>query len=365
MPISYLLVLLISLQGFFLAAIFLLVPYFRSQANRHLAYTFLTVGITGINHAFLNSGYENPWLTLSNDIMWEYLFPATLLLYFVYGLKHPLGSQWQRWLLYFPFLITLVINIVIDLDMDFGLYHLSWVDDESLVNTYYAIEEVGMFVFVIGTCTYSWYIVKNNPPKVPTTWFRYFWWISTSVILLWVILWLVLTITQTDFIGLIYAAIMAFFTWVTYQGVLRFRLAEEKFEIRQILEEQVVEIKQENEAQATENPHLLRLEELMRQKHMYRDPELSRDMIAQKLGISNGYLSQQLSKNGIRFSDYINAYRVEEVKQLLVDPAFQQYSLLAIGYEAGFNSKSTFYAAFKKATGVSPSTFREKAIQES
>ena len=165
-------------------------------------------------------------------------------------------------------------------------------------------------------------------------------------------------------VGLVFVATMAFSSWVTYQGVLRFRLAEEKFEIRQILEEHEAS-PPKGEIKTTTNPHLQRLEVLMQEQHLYRDPELSRDTIAQKLGISSGYLSQQLSKDGTRFSDYINTYRIEEVKQLLVDPAFQQYSLLAIGYEAGFNSKSTFYAAFKKATGVSPSTFREKALQES
>lgn len=364
MPIPYILVLFVALQGILLASVFLLVPYFRSRANRHLAYTFLAVSVSGINYALLNSGYDNKWLILSNDLMWEYLFPATLLLYFVYGLRHPLGEQWQRWILYAPFFVTLVVNALIDFDMDFGLYRLRWVHDETILDTYYAIEEVGTIVFAIGTFTFARHIVKSYPPRVPTNWFKLFWWWSTSVILLWILLWLVSTLTIADFAGFVYAAVMALFSWVTYQGVLRFRLAEEKFEIRQILDEKPVET-QKGALQTDDNPHLLRLEELMQVQHLYRDPELSRDTIAQKLGISNGYLSQQLSKTGTSFSDYINQHRVEEVKQLLLDPAFQQYSLLAIGYEAGFNSKSTYYSAFKKVTGLSPSAFRAQAQMSS
>ncbi|MEL7423904.1 MAG: helix-turn-helix transcriptional regulator [Bacteroidota bacterium] len=364
MPIVYIIVLLVALQGFLLAATFLVVPYFRSKANRHLAYTFLAVGMTGVNHALISAGYQNPWLTLSNNIMWEQLFPATLLLYFVYGLRHPLSTQWQRWLLYVPFWITFWVNILIDLDIEFGVYHLNWVHNAAIVDTYYSIEDISTYLFAVATCAYSWYIVRNYPPRVPSRWFLQFWWLSTGVILFWILLWLVFTILHANLVGLVFVATMGFFSWVTYQGVLRFRLAEEKFEIRQILEEQVV-TPPKGDIETTANPHLQRLEVLMQEQHLYRDPELSRDAIAQKLGISSGYLSQQMSKSGTRFSDYINTYRIEEVKQLLVDPAFQQYSLLAIGYEAGFNSKSTFYAAFKKATGVSPSTFREKALRES
>ena len=113
------------------------------------------------------------------------------------------------------------------------------------------------------------------------------------------------------------------------------------------------------EAKPLQNIYFHRLEQLMQRDHLYRDPQLNRDIVAEKLGISSGYLSQQLSAcSGINFSEYINQYRVAEVKRLLLDPTFKTYSLLAIGYEAGFNSKSTFYATFKKVTGLSPSVYQ-------
>ena len=278
--------------------------------------------------------------------------------------NHPLAKNKQQWYLFLPFIITLLANLLIDLDVDFNLFQLDIVHNDAILDIYYAIEEVGTIVFAIGTCIYSYWVVKHYPPKVPSQWFRHFWWWSYGVIFFWILLWSLDKVPGLDVIGYIYAAVMVLFTWVTYQGVLRFRLAEEKFEIWQILGERTP-IPTAPTSGADDNPHFQRLERLMKEQYIYREPDLSRDTLAQKLGISNGYLSQQLSAMNTSFADYINSYRVEEVKQLLLDPAFQQYSLLAIGYEAGFNSKSTFYAAFKKATGLSPSAFREQAKQTS
>ena len=62
----------------------------------------------------------------------------------------------------------------------------------------------------------------------------------------------------------------------------------------------------------------------------------------------------------IKFSDYINAYRVSEVKELVNKPENKSYTLLSIAYDAGFNSKSSFNRAVKKHLGVSPSELKEK-----
>ena len=50
---------------------------------------------------------------------------------------------------------------------------------------------------------------------------------------------------------------------------------------------------------------------------------------------------------------------LEQAKNILLDPEFENYTIAAIGLECGFNSKSTFYAAFKKFTSLSPSAFKK------
>ena len=59
------------------------------------------------------------------------------------------------------------------------------------------------------------------------------------------------------------------------------------------------------------------------------------------------------------FPDYLNSYRIEEAKSYLKNPEFSKYTIVSIGLEAGFNSKSSFYSVFKKATGQTPATFKK------
>jgi AraC-like DNA-binding protein len=60
------------------------------------------------------------------------------------------------------------------------------------------------------------------------------------------------------------------------------------------------------------------------------------------------------------FYDLVNGYRVEEAKRLLLDSKSINYTILSVGFEAGFNSKTTFNTVFKKFTGFTPTEFRDK-----
>ncbi|WBX70401.1 helix-turn-helix domain-containing protein [Tenacibaculum retecalamus] len=61
------------------------------------------------------------------------------------------------------------------------------------------------------------------------------------------------------------------------------------------------------------------------------------------------------------FKSYINSYRIEEAKRLLKDNSTSNYSIEGIGLEVGFKSKSVFYNAFKKETGLTPINFKNQS----
>jgi AraC-like DNA-binding protein len=61
---------------------------------------------------------------------------------------------------------------------------------------------------------------------------------------------------------------------------------------------------------------------------------------------------------GINFNEFVNRYRVEEVKARLLDPENDHLSILAIAMDSGFNSKASFNRIFKQMTGQSPSQFK-------
>lgn len=378
---------LVGIQGVFLVLLFLGSPYFRSRANSYLALTFGTLAIISIIEFHHLTALPAAWKTLHNDIMWEYLFAPSLFLYFAAVLKHPFAERPVRWWLFLPFLLTLVVNVIIDLDHEFGSYDLGLAPDNAMLNLYYEIETWSTILFALVLCRWSYLLIKRNPSPIPSNWIPSFWRLSTMVIIAWGISQLLMSVTGLDLFYWLWVSLALLFGWITYRGVLQFKLAEERFEIRSRFEQlsnsataplpsaplttskrlgpAEVQIPQDasltasKQRDANSEIYFNQLESLMRTEKIYRDANLSREQVAERLGISSGYLSRLLSKHQIdNFSNYINRFRVSEVQLLLEEGDFQHYSLLSIGFEAGFNSKSTFYTAFKKISGQTPSAYR-------
>ncbi|CAL2083848.1 helix-turn-helix domain-containing protein [Tenacibaculum sp. 190524A02b] len=107
------------------------------------------------------------------------------------------------------------------------------------------------------------------------------------------------------------------------------------------------------------NEMLAKLQLLMTTEKLYKNSSLKLEDVALKLGVSKHQLSQVLNEyTGKNFTQYINAYRIEEAKVLIVEN--DKFTLEAIGKEAGFNSKTTFYNAFKKIEGVTPAVYKKQ-----
>ncbi|MDX2048474.1 MAG: helix-turn-helix domain-containing protein [Chitinophagaceae bacterium] len=103
-----------------------------------------------------------------------------------------------------------------------------------------------------------------------------------------------------------------------------------------------------------------KLVKYMAEKKPFLDPELSLSKLANDLNISRSQLSQLINDGiGENFYDFVNKYRVEEVKRLMADPEMVNFSLLGIAFEGGFKSKSTFNLIFKRFTGLTPTQYRK------
>jgi AraC-like DNA-binding protein len=93
----------------------------------------------------------------------------------------------------------------------------------------------------------------------------------------------------------------------------------------------------------------------------FLDRDLSIYELSQMTGIPRHYITQILNeKHKKNFFTFINEYRVKEVIERFYDPKFTNYTILAIAFDAGFNSKATFNSIFKNQTGMTPSQFRSK-----
>ena len=93
----------------------------------------------------------------------------------------------------------------------------------------------------------------------------------------------------------------------------------------------------------------------------YRNSNIRLDDIAQALDIPPHHLSQVINQLlDVNFNEFINAYRVEEVKQKLLNPSHAHLNILALAFDAGFNSKTSFNRIFKQFTGKTPSLYKSQ-----
>ena len=106
-----------------------------------------------------------------------------------------------------------------------------------------------------------------------------------------------------------------------------------------------------------------KLNDLMAIKKPFLEEDLTLSTLAQFLQVPDKKLSTLLNQNmGVSFYDYINRLRIEEVKRRMALPESNKYTLLAIAYDCGFKSKSSFNRIFKSSTQLSPSDYRKQLI---
>lgn len=152
-------------------------------------------------------------------------------------------------------------------------------------------------------------------------------------------------------------ALVVFIYWIGYAGYHRSR---------------IIYITQQKKTQsyfdnltAEEIKHCIDvLEKKMETNKLYLDPDLSLNSLALQIGVQpkmlSAVLNQVLQKG---FSEYINTWRVEAVKQMILDPEKRHMTITGIAYDCGFNSQPTFQRAFKAVTGQTPRDYIQNSIQ--
>ncbi len=356
-------ILLVSIQGFLLVFIFFFNEKFKKPSNQALTVLLLAIALQGIHMVFYDTGMQKNYPVLGHlPITFIFGIPIGFY-YFVHFLINPDSKLTNKdYLFISPLILLAIISII-----EFTTFVISpktfkeyeWVlwNYEHLRETLAIIYLAGVIFFVNRKVDKYHSQLFNNYSEVEGKdlhWLKKVIWAVVGLLILWVIsqisnFFYNVQLYYPTWIGMCFLVY-----WLGYFIILR----QDIFVIPSFTKEErgKKQTLSDNTIQHYDN-----LLSLMESEKLYRNPEINMTILAESMKLSNGYLSQIINqKEGKNFYDFINAYRVEEVKSKLRDPAYNHYSILAIGLDAGFKSKSTFNAVFKKMTGMTPSTYKKQ-----
>lgn len=252
------------------------------------------------------------------------------------------------------------------------VYFLSEASDISIIKTYTDIEDVTNLVFMLFVFYKANSLVfkKQNTYKAilsydDLSWIKLFLKLGSLVLLCWVIALTVYLITgiKSGYIFLRLSESILLY-WIGYQGFYRYNVVRDRIMLRRNLAGRNIDLNFEPSSQLNNDKHAQEFEKISSyiiEKQRFLDSNLTLNSLSEELSVSTSHLSKIINNySGYNFSDFINSLRVEQAKQFLIDPSFNHYTIISIGLECGFNSKSTFYSAFKKFTLLTPTEFQEQ-----
>jgi len=150
--------------------------------------------------------------------------------------------------------------------------------------------------------------------------------------------------------------------WIGYQAFYRYVVLKDQISLRKEIRKKSVTENLDRDGAVRGEVAFSEIDNYIVGNQKFLDPYLSLESLSEEINKSTSGLSKLMNAHaGSNFPDYINKYRVKEAKKLLGDNNFSAYTIVAIGLECGFNSKSTFYSAFKKFTGLTPTAYRKEA----
>ncbi|WP_180563834.1 helix-turn-helix domain-containing protein [Chryseobacterium sp. JV274] len=362
-------------QGIILGFIILKSSLFNSNSNKYLAYLLFALSIVLLNYVFEIEGafISYPLLRFIDNIDWVFLLPVFTFLFIINRIDDAVKNRQKTYLYYIPFVYNSILNTAICLDTVAGIYKIP----ESymyLVNILQMIQLLLAVIIILFLPFYSYFMIRHLKDSQEKKW------VITLLTIIYLVLLVWLTTYMTGlFFGLDISSTMSVLAlcatfimhWTAYIGIYKYKLAKNKDAIYNLLNNSSVisypdlQIVQNSTPQeykesiTADNLYFQKLELLCKDQHIYTDSTLNREKVAEKLGISAGYLSQIVNTiTGDNFAHYINQYRVKAVKEMISDPEFENYTLLTMGLESGFTSKTTFYNSFKKVTGQTPNEYK-------
>ena len=353
------------IQGFVFGCVWLFTKKYRTKSTYFLVALILTYSLNNLQYYLLDieivsvlNFYSYPYICYS-------LLMPPLFLFYGLSIMNPAfkASVLQKGLL-LPFIISFLLAssykfevIALGKEPVYNSFLANIVSWSEYVAIIFSVIVVTHLILKVNRFTknqqFSVHIIQ---PQLQ--WFKIILLFQLFAISVWAALEIAFANAGENYYFYPVWIIIAIITyWMGHVGIYKYGVQEERKNIRKASHAR-------NHSISVEKPkktHIADLEIFIIQEKNFLDTALTLESVAGKMSLSKGYLSKLINTElGMSFSEYLNNLRVEEAKAYLANPEFSNYTLVAIGLEAGFNSKSAFNASFKKVTGVTPSEYKKK-----
>lgn len=346
---------------------------YRTNNTLYLALVVLFLSLSNFQYWLLDTGliYRHPLIEYIY-IPWHWLVVPMFYLYVQKFIGKTKITVKLKMFLLLPFFIVLFIHI------GQVFYKLIW-------NEFYEIPshfKRGLFVYLeflsvifnVLVMFLTFNLIKKHENdktyaiervKSETNWLKKLIYTGLIICLCWLVAIIIVVVFNLDESYIFYPmwlGISFLVYWIGHVGLNKSGKLSARIELRKQrmdrIYRNVINPKKDSDS-------FMNIEIFIKKEKAYLNPNLGISTIAKELNISEGYVSQLINKNSdYNFNDYINNLRINEAKEMLDDNTYENYTIVAIGLEAGFNSKSSFYSAFKKFTGHTPNEYK-KSVRNS
>jgi len=317
----------------------------------------------------------NPVSFIFQSLISFYIFPTL----FIYSLLLMQMGPRVKKLASVLFSLAIAFTLFIFLDFlvlaDYGtdeLYQL-YISPPLIYHIFYK----GQSLFAIAVAIYMLKQLKSyelkirhnysNIEAIQLPWLRNFMMImigSHSITIISFLLYNLGIITNIDIpFLLINSFIVLSLFYLSYNGIRQFVMANLP-QPEVYLQPEEGSMKYASSSLSSEEMHKLfnDIKTLFEEEQVYHNPELKVQHVAEQLEVTSHRVSQTINQVAqMPFYDFVNSYRIEYFKILLTDPKNLKFTILALGLDSGFNSKSSLNRIFKQQVGLSPKEYRQQS----
>jgi len=358
--------------GFNLVTIFVKKKF--SKPIIFLNLVVLSIALNNLQRWLIDNGYSSDLFLLEHLMVPWYLFIIPMFYAFA---THFMKIEDKVVSYVRATVVIFIVEIVIKLCLISYVYYNVPGRDITLITTYLTIEDIFNLLYSIFILiNASLLIFRKNKfldyilSYDDLNWLKWFVKLGVLVVLVWTVAVGIKSFTgdETAYL-LVRLSSSILLYWIGYQGFYKFNVLQDRIQLRSsiasekftISSNEIKDLRERNNDLYNEK-HQSEFQDIKKhivQNKLYLNPLLNQDTLATGLGISRSHFSKLVNTySGYNFPDFINSLRVEQAKKFLSSEDFRHYTMVSIGLECGFNSKSTFYAAFKKFTSETPTTFR-------